>query len=215
MKFWGPDPELIELAVAAAARRDEALCIDVGGNHVYAFPGAITVGFEGQVKVDFERDRLPYADQEVGFLFCRHTLEDLADPDHLLREIKRVAKAGYLEIPSPLAELTRGVDAVGDHVGYCHHRWVGVGAGSHLKLCAKYPVIERLALPDYWELLWRSSWRWNTYALFDEAHPLTFEVLSNERGFSLAERDGRGMPRPYRDALVGMADVYLLSHAKE
>ncbi len=213
MKHWGPDPELIEMAVKA--RGFTELCLDIGGNHAFTFPESVTVGWEGEIKLDLSTDRLPFNDGEVDFVYCRHTLEDLTNPEHLLREIKRVARAGWLEIPSPCAELTRGVDAWGSHLGYCHHRWVGVGVANHLTLCAKYPVIERMVLPDYWQLLRQGGRHWNTFAVFDEAHPLAFEVLDNDRGFCLGMLDGRGQPREYRDVLVGMAEAFPLRKARE
>ena len=55
--------------------------------------------------LDVELDRLPYADKSVDFLYCRHCIEDLHNPTLLLREMNRVAKAGYIETPSPLAEF--------------------------------------------------------------------------------------------------------------
>src|ERR1043166_6850718 len=74
--------------------------------------------------LDVELQKLPYADKQVDFLYCRHTIEDLHNPTLLLSEINRVAKAGYIETPSPLAELSRCTS--GNHNtfrGFAHHRW--------------------------------------------------------------------------------------------
>jgi SAM-dependent methyltransferase len=94
--------------------------------------------------LDIELDRLPFADKSVDFLYCRHTIEDLHNPTLLLREMNRVAKAGYIETPSPLAETCRGVDGVqgADWRGYIHHYWMTWSDGQRLNLLPKLPVIE-------------------------------------------------------------------------
>lgn len=67
----------------------------------------------------------PFPDKFFDFVVCGHTLEDVRDPVRVCRELSRVAKAGYIETPSPLLELTRGMDPAGRHwVGYYHHRWL-------------------------------------------------------------------------------------------
>ena len=73
--------------------------------------------------VDLESELLPYTYKQVDFLYSRHTLEDLHNPLHLCREMNRVAKAGYIEVPSPASEFCRGVDGGKPHYrGYVHHR---------------------------------------------------------------------------------------------
>jgi hypothetical protein len=51
------------------------------------------------------------APAHLGFL-CHlpHMLEDMYNPFPICAEMSRVAKAGYVETPSPVAELCRGVD---------------------------------------------------------------------------------------------------------
>jgi ubiquinone/menaquinone biosynthesis C-methylase UbiE len=50
---------------------------------------------------------LPYEDKEFDFVYCRHVLEDLIYPFRVIKEMQRVAKAGYIETPSPMAELKK------------------------------------------------------------------------------------------------------------
>ena len=38
------------------------------------------------------------------FAICSHTLEDVCDPVWVCEELARVAKAGYIEVPSRLEE---------------------------------------------------------------------------------------------------------------
>lgn len=186
------------------------LILDIGSSPTYRFPLATrTVGWEGEIRIDLSCKRLPFDTQEADFVFCRHTLEDMADPTHLLREIKRVAKAGYIEIPSPIAEVTRGVDAIGGHRGYYHHRWLGLGSGSSLILCAKYPVIERQQLKDYRDVLQVGPWGWNTHCLFDEKSPLTFKVWQHGSGLDLSQFDRDGYQWSYRDSVQRLCDLYM------
>ena len=68
------------------------------------------------------RDPWPFADGFFDFAVCSHTLEDVRDPIGVCRELSRVAKAGYVEVPAPVEELTWGVH--GEWVGWTHHHWI-------------------------------------------------------------------------------------------
>ena len=48
---------------------------------------------------------LPFADKEFDYVICNHVLEHSTDPSTFLKELMRVAKAGYIETPSMLGEL--------------------------------------------------------------------------------------------------------------
>lgn len=64
----------------------------------------------------------PFADKSIDFVICSHTLEDIRDPVWVCHEMMRIAKRGYVETPSRIAEQTRGLD----HprlAGLSHHRW--------------------------------------------------------------------------------------------
>ena len=68
------------------------------------------------------REPFPFADDEIDFAVCSHTLEDVRDPVWVCSELSRVAKAGYIEVPSRLQEQCRGVH--GPWVGWSHHHWL-------------------------------------------------------------------------------------------
>lgn len=78
-------------------------------------------------QLDFGGSReytLPFSNGAFDFVWCQQTLEDIANPFALAREIQRVGKAGFIEIPSREWECTVGVDS--EHFpGFCHHRWYG------------------------------------------------------------------------------------------
>jgi len=69
-----------------------------------------------------DREPYPFADGSVDFAVCSHTLEDLRDPLWVCAELDRIAKAGYIEVPSRLEEQSWGVE--GPFVGWSHHRWL-------------------------------------------------------------------------------------------
>ncbi|MDI1262573.1 MAG: hypothetical protein PS018_04875 [bacterium] len=69
--------------------------------------------------------RIPVPDKYFEFAVCTQTLEDLRCPNFLMDELSRVAKAGYVEVPSRLAEQTVGMsDRASTFQGYNHHKWI-------------------------------------------------------------------------------------------
>lgn len=137
-------------------------------------------------EIDLNGDQLPYADQSVDFVYCRHTLEDLDNPLHLLKEIRRVAKAGWIECPSPLAETCHDVDAPGAEYkgkGYSHHRSIVWSGGSKLHVVPKLPIIDSLPIVERHDLLVDAPWYWNTYHLW--SGPLEFYCHRNEQDFNV------------------------------
>ncbi|PTL54860.1 class I SAM-dependent methyltransferase [Paraconexibacter algicola] len=77
----------------------------------------------------------PYADDEFDFVVCSHTLEDVRDPVRVCEELVRVARAGYVEVPAPVHELTYGVH--GPWVGWSHHHWISELDGDGLRFTFK------------------------------------------------------------------------------
>ena len=75
-----------------------------------------------------DHDPWPFADGEFDFAVCSHTLEDVRDPIWVCSEMVRIAKAGYIEVPSRLEEQSFGF--LGRWAGWSHHRWlIDVGDG--------------------------------------------------------------------------------------
>jgi hypothetical protein len=122
-----------------------------------------------------DHEPFPFADGEVDFCICSHTLEDIRDPIWVCSEINRIAKAGYIEVPSRLEEQSYGVH--GPWVGWTHHRWL-VDVGSQ--------GIEFVAKPAM--LQGREEFQFGS----DFAHSLTPEervqTLFWEGGFEFGER---------------------------
>jgi hypothetical protein len=129
--------------------------------------------------VDLNRDVLPFPDKSIDFLYCRHVLEDLYNPLWLCREIARVAKAGYVETPSPFAEYCRGMN--GGLIpegsfwrGYIHHRYFVWNEDGTLCFLPKFPLVEYIDLDcdqEVADLLVEEPLHWNSYLLWDESLP--------------------------------------------
>jgi len=69
-----------------------------------------------------DREPWPFADDQFALALCSHTLEDVRDPVWVCSELCRVARAGYVEVPSRLEEQSWGVQ--GPWVGWGHHHWL-------------------------------------------------------------------------------------------
>lgn len=92
---------------------------------------------------------LPFADKAIDFAICSHTLEDVRDPLAVCRELVRVAKAGYIEVPSREAESSRGWERP-RIAGLSHHRWLIDIEGSRITFLMKYHLVHahwRFSLP--------------------------------------------------------------------
>ncbi len=94
------------------------------------------------------REPFPFADKEIDFVICSQTLEDLRDPLWVCSEMVRVGKRGYIEVPSRLAESSRGIEP--NQVGWSHHRWLIDIADNHVYFTMKYHKIHshwRFSMP--------------------------------------------------------------------
>lgn len=69
-----------------------------------------------------DREPWPFEENRFDFAICAQTLEDVRDPVWVCSELARVARAGYVEVPSRLEEQSWGVQ--GGWVGWGHHHWL-------------------------------------------------------------------------------------------
>jgi hypothetical protein len=96
---------------------------------------------ERWVQVDVcDRRPWPFPDKRFDFAVCSHLLEDLRDPIWVCSELRRVARAGYIEIPSRYVEQSKGVENP-RHCGYYHHRWLVTAVGNRLDFRHKPHVL--------------------------------------------------------------------------
>jgi len=58
------------------------------------------------------------------FAICSHTLEDVGSPSMICEKLSRIARMGYIAVPSKYKELSRFETAPPSYRGYIHHRWI-------------------------------------------------------------------------------------------
>lgn len=154
-KFCTPDPRVVAWVAAQIPAGAKVLEIGPGArpcpraSHFVDWMAHKAIPADAFTKCDMQREPLPFADKSWDFVYCRHVLEDLYDPFHLCDEMSRIAMAGYLEVPSPLAEICRGIDGGSPAWrGYHHHRYIVWNERGVLNFLTKYPLIEHLEFPN-------------------------------------------------------------------
>ena len=94
---------------------------------------------------------------KYDFVICSHLLEDLRNPQYVIRQLPKIAKAGYVGFPSVHWELgidTERLNTVPENKnmenwgvsrtfrGFLHHRWILTVKGGVLWLFPKSNVLE-------------------------------------------------------------------------
>jgi len=130
-----------------ASHIKSGLVLDVGGG-LCPFPLAdITFDLKGgDVTGDVCITPWPFATDTFEFVVCTQTLEDLRDPIVVCKEMQRVGRAGYIEVPSWKLELSQGHDKMtfasynlSHGIGYPHHRWIVLKEEDGLVFTFKFP----------------------------------------------------------------------------
>ncbi|MBI4137407.1 class I SAM-dependent methyltransferase, partial [Candidatus Roizmanbacteria bacterium] len=49
--------------------------------------------------IEADVENLPFKDKAFDFVFCAHLLEHVEHPDRAIKELTRVARRGYIEVP--------------------------------------------------------------------------------------------------------------------
>jgi len=86
-----------------------------------------------------DRQPYPFETDQVDFVVCSHTLEDVRDPLWVCSEMQRVARTGYIEVPSRLEEQSYGFQ--GPWVGWGHHHWLIDRVDDGLEFVFKHHVL--------------------------------------------------------------------------
>jgi hypothetical protein len=201
MRF--PDPHPDNLAAALSRLGPNDLVVDVGGwwkplnraDHVIDLLPYETRAGGGRLGDGPERYRAdtwhqldicetpwPFADHAFDFAYCGQTLEDIRDPIAVCKELSRIARRGYVEVPSVWIECTFDVD-VGPlthrYPGYEKHRWLVFVEGGELRFVPKQVWLCLLEfVPRVTSLRYRTDQRiWTTAVHWDRqivAHELAF-----------------------------------------
>lgn len=119
-------------------------------------PGPERFGADTWVMADLcSHEAWPFEDGYFDFVVCAFTLEDVRDPVRVCQEIDRVGRAGLIEVPSVLDELTWRVPepSGGPWCGHAHHRWLCFEEAGELVFLAKSHELHsrrRMRVPPRW-----------------------------------------------------------------
>lgn len=188
-KPWAPYAPVMEFLKTVGAG---AKVLDVGAGHIPFVNATHTVDLVPKtrenvqsVALNLRHSTLPFDDKFFDFVFCRHTAEDMDDPVRMLQELRRVGKRGYVETPSPLSEVCRGIDGGSPPWrGYNHHRHLIWEKDKTLCLLPKLVPIEYMILDDAKNvaLLQNTPGLANTYLLWEDNFEIRYvwdEILLN------------------------------------
>lgn len=103
-----------------------------------------------------DREPWPFRDGQFDVAVCVMTLADLRDPIWVCRELSRVARSGYVEVPTVVAELLQRDrdDGGGQHLGLAGRRWFVQMEGGELVFVHKSHAIHHdsaLRISARWE----------------------------------------------------------------
>ena len=150
--FWTPIKNISDIVEKFCNNNNYKNILEIGPG-VEQFPLATTfIGCNEKIKnyieVDIDVDKIPATDKSFDFIYSRHTMEDIQNPDFAIKEIIRCTNAGYIETPSPLVEVMKGVDAnenSSKYSGYIHHRYI---VWSDIEKCEIYFLAKNSIILD-------------------------------------------------------------------
>jgi len=138
LNTWRFQNEVMEWDIAP---NDLVLDIGSGGwpfkkaNHLAdKYPDKTSHRVEAMVRdqrpfFEVDLEHLPFNDRDYDFVFCSHVLEHMDNPGQAIRELMRVAKRGYIEVPTRLSDVLFNFTKIPNH-----HRWHGMALGNTLVL---------------------------------------------------------------------------------
>jgi hypothetical protein len=202
--FWAPNIKIVDALTKILNKNNiNKNIIDIGcgvgpakfpiATHILDF-GNIDEENEFSIKLDLDFDKFSHSDKYFEFIYCRHTLEDIQNPTNAFNEFIRISKSGYIETPSPLAEIMTGVDVPSDltYRGYRHHRYI---VWSNFKtntiyFLPKYPIIEHITidtkiLKKFIYILNNYSVYWNNYFYWDATTKPNIVIYRNDINFDI------------------------------
>jgi SAM-dependent methyltransferase len=178
--FWLPNIIVNKMVENYCVKNSLTKVLEIGPGIV---PFALSTDFIGcnekmpnYINIDIDKDIFPYKDKTFDFVYCRHVLEDIQNPDFALKEILRVCKGGYIETPSPLIECTKNVDVYDNsnkYCGYNHHRYIVWSSikKNEIYFLPKYSCIldHFVEMNDYksYNIINNYPVYWNNYFIFN------------------------------------------------
>jgi len=182
-KHWYPIKEIEHCLIKFCNNNNYKNILEIGpGLHQFPLANKF-VGYNEKinnyVSLDIDEEKLPFNEKEIDFIYSRHTLEDIQNPNFAMSEIIRCCKSGYIETPSPLIEVAKGVDGYNNnnlYGGYIHHRYI---IWSDIEKCEIYflpkysNIIDNfITLNDnHYDLINNEPYIWNNYFIWKDKQP--------------------------------------------
>jgi SAM-dependent methyltransferase len=203
--YWGPNISIIKMIEHFCTNNKYEKVLEIGPGEVRFKLATDFIGSNETIKnyidIDIDKQSFPFVNNEFDFIYCRHVLEDIQNPDFALQEIFRVTKfGGYIETPSPLIEITKDVDAnisSNMYCGYIHHRyivWSNIQK-NEIYFLPKYSCIldHMLNITDesnryLYNLINNYPVYWNNYFLYDSKNKPTVIMYKNGVNFNCTNK---------------------------
>jgi hypothetical protein len=182
-KHWYPIKQIENCLINYCNDNNYKNILEIGpGLHQFPLSNKF-VGYNEEinnyVSLDIDEEKLPFNDKEFDFIYSRHTLEDIQNPNFAMSEIIRCCKSGYIETPSPLIEVAKGVDGYeNNHLysGYLHHRYI---IWSDIEKCEIYFLPKYSNIIDnfitfndkHYNLINNEPYMWNNYFIWKDKQP--------------------------------------------
>lgn len=194
---WIPNPVLLDSIYKYFNLENSKRILDIGSgiNYFKYATDAIDVGVNSNNniklhKLDLDTDHFPFNNSTFDFNYCRHTLEDLQNPQNAFNEIIRTSRVGFIETPSPIVECMNNVDMVLNYdgnllnyKGYIHHRYIiwSNKNNNTLYFLPKYPILEHInfKFDNYKYLLNNYPVYWNNYYTWDYENKPNIVIYKN------------------------------------
>jgi hypothetical protein len=154
-------------------------------------PDVTSHRFEALVKdkrpfFEVDLETLPFQDLSFDFIFCSHVLEHMDHPGDAMRELMRVGKAGYIEVPTRLSDVMLNFTRLQNH-----HRWHGLVQGDTIVL-TEWNEWERRELGNHYFNSLQSSHRNAFQDFFEDNRDLFFASHKWRGGFNFVVIDKYG-----------------------
>jgi SAM-dependent methyltransferase len=131
--------------------------------------------------------QMPFRDKEWDFTFCSHVLEHLERPGDACRELMRVSRKGYIEVPTRLSDVMLNFTRMKDH-----HRWHGLVLGQTLVLIEWQESERRDVGTNYFFNALHSSHRNPFQAMFEDNWQTFYAMLTWQGRFRFLVIDKHG-----------------------
>jgi SAM-dependent methyltransferase len=185
--------------------RDDELVLDVGSggwpfkraNHLAdKYPEQTTHRTEAMARDErpfhqVDLQAMPFADKAYDFVFCSHVLEHLDEPGRAIRELTRVGRRGYIEVPTRISDVMFNFTRIPQH-----HRWHGLVLGRTLVLM-EWNDWERRELGNEFFNALQSEYANGFQHFFERNRDLFFASLQwqDRIDFLVIGKDGRVLDR--------------------